>query len=105
VITVGGLLVGAVNNHFALLFVLVRGVRDVAVALAVVLEEVRFPAVSPVRRSGRLLLFATLENFAIGSDGVVALKAFWSYSAEEVWGDGQESFESAGKQVTETGQG
>src|SRR2546425_5409763 len=64
VITVGGLLLGAVNANFALLFMLVAWGYGMLLSLwAVVLEEVSFQRYRRLGGLGRLLLFATLGNF------------------------------------------
>src|SRR2546430_14756904 len=105
VITVGGLLLGAVNVDFALLFMLVAWGYGMLLSLwAVVLEEVSFRR---YRRFGdlvRLLLFATLENFGYRQRTVWwRLKAFWSvFRQKQVWGEMvRKGFESSGKQVAE----
>ena len=104
-ITVGGLLLGAVNVDFALLFMLVAWGYGMLLSLwAVVLEEVSFRR---YRRFGdlvRLLLFATLENFGYRQRTVWwRLKAFWSvFRQKQVWGEMvRKGFESSGKQVAE----
>jgi len=87
VITVGGLLLGAVNVNFALA-VRARGVglRHVAVALGRGARGGEFPAVSPARDLGRLLLFATPRTSATAADGVVAPQGVLvGVPAEQVW--------------------
>src|SRR5436853_5766968 len=69
VITAGGLLLGAVNTNFALLFVLVAWGYGMLLSLwAVVLEEVSFQRYHRFGDLGWLLLFATLENFGYRQD-------------------------------------
>src|SRR2546422_8815128 len=59
VITVGGLLLGAVNANFALLFMLVAWGYGMLLSLwAVVLEEVSFQRYRRAVGFGRVLLFA-----------------------------------------------
>ncbi len=101
-ITVGGLLLGAVNADFALLFVLVAWGYGMLLSLwAVVLEEVSFQRYRRLRDLGRLLLFAMLENFGYRQRTVWwRLKAFWSvFRQKQAWGEMvRKGFESAGKQ-------
>jgi hypothetical protein len=104
VITVGGLLLGAVNVDFALLFVLVAWGYGMLLSIwAVVLEEVSFRR---YRRFGdllRLLIYATFENFGYRQRTVWwRLKAFWSvFRQKQAWGEmTRKGFESSGKQVT-----
>jgi cellulose synthase/poly-beta-1,6-N-acetylglucosamine synthase-like glycosyltransferase len=103
VITIGGLLLGAVNLDFALLFVLVAWGYGMLLSLwAVVLEEVSFQRYRRLGDLGRLLLFATLENFGYRQRTVWwRLKAFWSvFKHKQVWGEmTRKGFESAGKQA------
>jgi len=105
VITVGGLLLGAVNVNFALLFVLVAWGYGMLLSLwAVVLEEVSFQRYRRLGDLGRLLLFATLENFGYRQRTVWwRLKAFWLvFRQKQVWGEmTRKGFESAGKQAAE----
>ncbi|HYU90910.1 MAG TPA: glycosyltransferase [Gemmatimonadales bacterium] len=105
VITVGGLLLGAVNANFALLFVLVAWGYGMLLSLwAVVLEEVSFQRYRRLGDLGRLLLFATLENFGYRQRTVWwRLKAFWLvFRQKQVWGEmTRKGFESAGKQAAE----
>src|SRR5256886_7475314 len=84
VITLGGLLLGAVNTNFALLFVLVAWGYGMLLSLwAVVLEEVSFQRYRRLGDLGRLLLFATLENFGYRQRTVWwRVQAFWSRSEE-----------------------
>jgi cellulose synthase/poly-beta-1,6-N-acetylglucosamine synthase-like glycosyltransferase len=104
VITVGGLLLGAVNVDFALLFVLVAWGYGMLLSIwAVVLEEVSFRR---YRRFGdllRLIVYATLENFGYRQRTVWwRLKAFWSvFRQKQAWGEmTRKGFETAGKQAT-----
>src|SRR5206468_6010091 len=63
VITLGGLLLGAVNANFALLFMLVAWGYGMLLSLwAVVLEEVSFQRNRRLGDMGRLLIVATTEN-------------------------------------------
>jgi len=105
VITVGGLVLGAVNADFALLFVLVAWGYGMLLSLwAVVLEEVSFQRYRRLGDLGRLLLFATLENFGYRQRTVWwRLKAFWSvFRQKQAWGEMvRKGFESSGKQVAE----
>jgi cellulose synthase/poly-beta-1,6-N-acetylglucosamine synthase-like glycosyltransferase len=104
VITVGGLLIGAVNADFALLFVLVAWGYGMLLSLwAVVLEEVSFRRYRRLGDLARLLLFATLENFGYRQRTVWwRLKAFWSvFRQKQAWGEmTRKGFETAGKQAT-----
>src|SRR5207247_179095 len=105
VITLGGLLLGAVNTNFALLFVLVAWGYGMLLSLwAVVLEEVSFQRYHRFGDLGRLLLFATLENFGYRQRTVWwRLKAFWLvFRQKQAWGEmTRKGFETAGKQATE----
>ena len=105
VITLGGLLLGAVNTNFALLFVLVAWGYGMLLSLwAVVLEEVSFQRYRRFGDLGRLLLFATLENFGYRQRTVWwRVQAFWSvFRQKQAWGEmTRKGFETAGKQATE----
>ncbi|HYS60059.1 MAG TPA: glycosyltransferase, partial [Gemmatimonadales bacterium] len=105
VITLGGLLLGAVNTNFALLFVLVAWGYGMLLSLwAVVLEEVSFQRYRRLGDLGRLLLFATLENFGYRQRTVWwRVQAFWSvFRQKQAWGEmTRKGFETAGKQATE----
>src|SRR5260370_3577794 len=71
---------------------------------AVVLEEVSFQRYRRFGDLGRLLLFATLENFGYRQRTVWwRLKAFWSvFRQKQTWGEmTRKGFESAGKQASE----
>jgi cellulose synthase/poly-beta-1,6-N-acetylglucosamine synthase-like glycosyltransferase len=101
VITIVGLLVGAVSIPFALLFVLVAWGYGMLLSIwAVVLEEVSFRR---YRRFGdlvRLVLFATLENLGYRQCGVWwRLRAFFSFGRRRhVWGEmTRRGFETATK--------
>jgi cellulose synthase/poly-beta-1,6-N-acetylglucosamine synthase-like glycosyltransferase len=101
VITIVGLVVGAVSIPFALLFVLVAWGYGMLLSIwAVVLEEVSFRR---YRRFGdlvRLVLFATLENFGYRQCGVWwRLRAFFSFGRRRhVWGEmTRRGFEAATK--------
>jgi cellulose synthase/poly-beta-1,6-N-acetylglucosamine synthase-like glycosyltransferase len=101
VITIVGLLVGAVSIPFALLFVLVAWGYGMLLSIwAVVLEEVSFRR---YRRFGdlvRLVLFATLENLGYRQCGVWwRLRAFFSFGRRRhVWGEmPRRGFETATK--------
>src|SRR5207249_10193289 len=90
VITVAGLAFGLVNVSFALLFVLVAWGYGMLLSIwAVVLEEVSFRRYRRFGDLGRLLLFATLENFGYRQRTVWwRLKAFWSvFRQKQVWGE------------------
>src|SRR5436853_3265983 len=90
VITAGGLLLGAVNASFALLFVLVAWGYGMLLSLwAVVLEEVSFRRYRRVGDLARLLLYATLENFGYRQRTVWwRLKAFFTvWKHRQVWGE------------------
>jgi cellulose synthase/poly-beta-1,6-N-acetylglucosamine synthase-like glycosyltransferase len=102
-ITAVGLALGVVDVSFALLFVLVAWGYGMLLSLwAVVLEEVSFSRYRRVGDLGRLLLYATLENFGYRQRTVWwRLKAFFTvWKHQHVWGEmTRTGFESAGKQV------
>ena len=102
-ITAVGLALGVVDVSFALLFVLVAWGYGMLLSLwAVVLEEVSFRRYRRVGDLGRLLLYATLENFGYRQRTVWwRLKAFFTvWKHQHVWGEmTRTGFESAGKQV------
>ncbi|MGH7548294.1 MAG: glycosyltransferase family 2 protein [Gemmatimonadales bacterium] len=102
-VTVLGLVIGAVNVTFALLFVLVAWGYGMLLSIwAVVLEEASFRRYGRLRDLGLLLLYATLENFGYRQRTVWwRLKAFWSvFRHRHVWGEmTRKGFESAGEQV------
>src|SRR6266487_2606780 len=104
-ITAAGVAAGVLNTSFALLFVLVAWGYGMLLSLwAVVLEEVSFRRYRRFGDLGRLLLFATLENFGYRQRTVWwRLKAFWSvFRQKQAWGEMvRKGFETAGKQVTE----
>lgn len=90
VITLGGLYLGAVDVTFALLFVLVAWGYGMLLSLwAVVLEEVSFRRYHRLADVGRLLLYATLENFGYRQLTVWwRLKAFLTvFTHRKVWGE------------------
>lgn len=105
VIMVVGPLLGVVDVSFALLFVLVAWGYGMLLSLwAVVLEEVSFRRYRRVGDLGRLLLYATLENFGYRQRTVWwRLKAFFTvWQHQQVWGEmTRTGFQSAGKQVPE----
>jgi cellulose synthase/poly-beta-1,6-N-acetylglucosamine synthase-like glycosyltransferase len=105
VLTLGGFFLGVINRDFALLFILVAWGYGMLLSLwAVVLEEVSFQRYRRLGDLGRLLLFATLENFGYRQRTVWwRLKAFWSvFKHKQVWGEmTRKGFETAGKQATE----
>jgi hypothetical protein len=105
VLTVAGLLVGVINVGFALLFILVAWGYGMLLSLwAVALEEASFRRYRRLGDLGRLLVYATLENFGYRQRTVWwRLKAFWSvFRQNRAWGEmTRKGFDSSGKQAAE----
>ena len=101
VIIVAGLIAGVVNVSFALLFILVAWGYGMLLSLwAVVLEEVSFHRYRRLGDLGRLVLFATLENFGYHQCAVWwRLRAFFTRRGRKhVWGEmTRRGFETATK--------
>src|SRR3989449_11182198 len=105
IVTAVGHALGVVNTSYALLFLLVAWGYGMLLSLwAVVLEEVSFQRYRRLGDLGRLLLFATLENFGYRQRTMWwRVQAFWSvFRQKQAWGEmTRKGFESAGKQAIE----